>query len=50
MVSPEIVMLSVFMTPWMKPTCIQRAISAAWASTTAAKNARYGCSAVAAAG
>ncbi len=28
-VSPEIVMLSVFITPWMKPTCSQRAISAA---------------------
>ena len=27
MVSPEIVMLSVFITPWMKPTPIHRAIS-----------------------
>ena len=25
-------MLSVFITPWMKPTCIQRAMSAAWLS------------------
>jgi hypothetical protein len=28
MVSPEIVMLSVFITPWMKPTFIHCAISA----------------------
>ena len=27
MVSPEMVVLSVFITPWMKPTCIQRATS-----------------------
>ena len=38
-------MLSVFMTPWMKPTSIHRAISEAWASTTHSKNARYGFSA-----
>ena len=43
-------MLSVFMTPWMNPTSIQRAISAAWASTTRSKNARYGFSASAACG
>ncbi len=28
-------MLSVFMTPWTKPTSIQRATSDAWAATTA---------------
>ena len=43
-------MLSVFITPWMKPTSIHWAISAAWASTTASKNARYGLSASAASG
>ena len=32
-------MLSVFITPWMKPTFIQRAMSDAWASATASKNA-----------
>jgi hypothetical protein len=32
MVSPEIVMLSVFITPWMKPTFIHCATSAAWRS------------------
>ena len=31
MVSPEIVTLSVFITPWMNPTCIHRAISDACA-------------------
>ena len=30
MVSPEIDMLSVFITPWMKPTSSQRATSSAW--------------------
>ena len=30
-------MLSVFITPWMKPTSIHRATSAACASTTASK-------------
>ena len=30
MVSPETEVLSVFMTPWMKPTSIQRATSSAW--------------------
>ena len=35
MVSPEMEQLSVFITPWMKPSCIQRAISAACRSTTA---------------
>jgi hypothetical protein len=29
MLSPEIAMLSVFITPWMKPTCIHCAINAA---------------------
>ena len=43
-------MLSVFMTPWMNPTCIQRAISDACASMTASKNARYGRSESAACG
>jgi hypothetical protein len=33
-------MLSVFITPWMNPTSIQRAMSAACASTTASKKAR----------
>ena len=28
-VSPEMVMLSVFITPWMKPTCSHLAINAA---------------------
>ena len=32
-------MLSVFITPWMKPTSIHCASSDAWASTTASKNA-----------
>ena len=27
MVSPESAVLSVFITPWMKPTCIQRAMA-----------------------
>ena len=34
-VSPDSAVLSVFITPWMKPTCIQRAISRAWRSATA---------------
>ena len=34
MVSPEIEQLSVFMTPWMKPTSSQRATSSAWRATT----------------
>jgi hypothetical protein len=34
MVSPEIVMLSVFITPWMKPTFIHCAISARLAPAT----------------
>ena len=38
-------MLSVFITPWMNPTSIQRATSDACASTTRSKNARYGLSA-----
>jgi hypothetical protein len=38
-------MLSVFMTPWMNPTSIQRAISEACAPTTLSSNARYGFSA-----
>ena len=42
MVSPEIVMLSVFITPWMKPTSIHCATSDAWAATTASNSARYG--------
>ena len=41
-------MLSVFITPWMKPACIHRAMSEACASTTRSKNARYGLSAPAA--
>jgi hypothetical protein len=43
-------MLSVFMTPWTKPTSIHRATSDAWAATTASNSARYGFSASAAAG
>ena len=38
--SPEIVMLSVFITPWMKPTFIHCATSAAWRRATARRNAR----------
>ena len=33
-------MLSVFMTPWMKPTSIHCAISSAWAATTRSKKSR----------
>ena len=40
MVSPEIVMLSVFMTPWTNPTSIHWATSDAWAATTASNSAR----------
>ena len=43
-------MLSVFITPWMKPTSIHCATSDACASTTRSKNARYGFSASAAVG
>ncbi len=35
MVSPEIVMLSVFMTPWTNPTSIHCATSDAWPAITA---------------
>ncbi len=42
-------MLSVFITPCTKPTSIHRAISDAWAVTTASNSARYGFSASAAA-
>ena len=34
MVSPEMAMLSVFITPWMNPTAIHCAMSAAWRSAT----------------
>ena len=34
------VMLSVFMTPWMKPTPIQRATNETWRSTTARSRPR----------
>ena len=34
MVSPEIEVLSVFITPWMKPTSSQRATRSAWRATT----------------
>ncbi len=40
MVSPEIAMLSVFITPWMNPTCIQLATSLAWRATDGAQGAR----------
>ncbi len=40
MLSPETAMLSVFITPWMKPTCIQLAISAAWREVTFLSSAR----------
>ena len=43
-------MLSVFITPWTKPTSIHCATSAAWAATTDSNSARWGCSASAAAG
>ena len=46
MVSPEIVMLSVFMTPCTNPTSIHWATSDAWAATTASNSARDGRSAV----
>ena len=42
MLSPEIVMLSVFITPWTNPTSIHRATSDACASTTRSNSARYG--------
>ncbi len=41
MVSPEIVMLSVFITPWMKPTFIHDATSPAWRAATARSSARW---------
>ncbi len=50
MVSPEIVVLSVFITPCTKPISIQRATSAACASSTASKNARDGSAASATCG
>ena len=50
MVSPEIVMLSVFMTPWMNPKSIHWATSDACAATTASNKASAGLSALAAAG
>ncbi|CNH19244.1 Uncharacterised protein [Mycobacterium tuberculosis] len=40
MVSPEIVMLSVFITPWTNPNSIHRAIRDAWAAVTAWNSAR----------
>ena len=49
-VSPEIVTLSVFITPWTKPTSIHRATSEACAATTCSNSARAGRSASAAAG
>ena len=42
MVSPAMEVLSVFMTPWMKPMSIQRATSSAWRITTARKQGRVG--------
>ena len=39
-VSPDTVMLSVFMTPWMKPTCIQRATSEHCRSVTHSSRAK----------
>ncbi len=45
MVSPEIVTLSVFITPWTNPTSIHRATRDAWAASTARNSARYGASA-----
>ena len=50
MVSPEIVVLSVFITPCTKPTSIHRATSPAWASTTRRYSSRYGFAAPAASG
>ncbi len=35
-------MLSVFITPWMKPTSCQRAISDACRARIASNSARYG--------
>ena len=50
MVSPETAMLSVFMTPWTKPTCIHRATSAACRATTPSRKAAAGTAARAASG
>jgi hypothetical protein len=48
--SPEMAMLSVFMTPWMKPRDIQWAMSEAWRAMTAARKARMGVEVSAASG
>ena len=42
MVSPEMEVLSVFMTPWMKPRSIHCATRRAWRAMTPSRNARYG--------
>ena len=42
-VSPEIVVLSVFITPWTNPMFIQCAIRAAWRSATERSSASAGC-------
>jgi hypothetical protein len=41
MVSPAMLMLSVFITPWMKPTFIHCASSAACRSATARSHCAY---------
>ena len=43
-------MLSVFITPWMKPTFIHCAMRAAWRAATASSRARKGCGASAISG
>jgi hypothetical protein len=43
-------MLSVFITPWTKPTASQRATSFAWALITASSRARAGPSSFGASG
>ena len=42
MVSPAIDVLSVFMTPWMKPTSSQRATRSAWRAITALEQRAIG--------
>jgi len=42
MVSPEMAMLSVFITPWMNPTFIQPATNRACRCMTDRNSSRYG--------
>ena len=43
MVSPEMDVLSVFITPWMKPRSIHCATRCAWRAITPSSSARQGC-------